>query len=673
MRSRSFFKAVVLLAIFSLSAGWYLVRNRNAPSKKSVTTANSSRQIRVQKPVGSAPPPLDWDQPVEIQTYHNRPHFPLSLGDGKEYLLIINNLQLDPRASETIKLSRLSDPSQQRLAGCYFQNSPLLLQDPIDLPRSEISTDRPQQSAFIKNNSEEAERPKQQRSFYLFVTDGDLSDKKQYTHVTGKLIQHSPRVAVYLDEQQRSTELAAGLVDEIISLLEHQVLDQLAQKCGTLADVDQDGRFTILLSPWLGKLQGGQTSINGFVRPSDFRENVAEPFSNQCDMLYLNSALKPGQELFDLLSHEVTHAVVSSIRTRQEHAYGRILLDEEDWLNEGIAHIMEPGFTNRDYRISEFYRRPEAYPLIVPDYYRARLWRNHGCRGAVNLFLDWCNQLDPGQCFAYRFTHHPLTGVEKIEDLTEIPFDALFRQWSISLARQSLKHRFPAESLPSSESNIHCGRFLQGGPALHTWNLSAESQYSLKIASTASAFIYLKSDQELAEKMMLKLRGFPGMQLTLLPLSQPPQPVALRAEPVLTSRSEQSADQFIDIQLRCQHPELARVEMLSLEFSGAYLSRAERKPCRFETSSLSEALSDPPVNRVELVQSGADPQKTGSLTEFLLRLPTGYLPRRVKCDGLLVKVVLRTKADQQLVVQTELKLPLQPRQRLAGTEKAPRQ
>ncbi|QDU49646.1 hypothetical protein Pan110_19850 [Gimesia panareensis] len=675
MSFRFFSKTAILLSITSLWIGWILVRGSTTSSESTEVPGKRTTHVTARRPVVTGTLPVDWEQPVEIAAYHSRPQFPLSMQAGEEYLLIINNLQLDPGKSETIRLALMAEATRTTPAGCYFQNSAPL---PQMLSHAHQTSGDPahqhRETLTLKSDIQESlNSPASERSFFLFVTDGDLADKKQYTRVTGKLIQHSPRVAIYLDEQQQTTELATGLTDEIIHLLEEQVLDQLAQQCGPLTDVDQDGRFTILLSPWLGKLQGGKTSINGFVRPSDFRENVAAPFSNHCDMLYLNSALKPGQELFDLLSHEVTHAVVSSIRTTQERTRGRILADEEDWLNEGIAHIMEPGYTNRDYRISEFYRKPESYPLIVPDYYRARLWRNHGCRGAVNLFLNWCNDLDPGRRFAYHFTHHPLTGVEKIEDLTGIPFPELFRQWSVSLARQSLQHQFPVESFTTNETDIHCGRFLLAGPALHTWNLTAENQCSLKIASSASAFVHLKSDSTLNQQALIKASGFPGMQLTLIRLPQNRPRLDFNAEWQPATGQTPATDKFVEIRLHIQHPEQVPVEKIGVEYCGGYLSRSDRQPRHFETASLPNELSDPPLPQIEIAQRGIFSEQRGNVTEFQLRLPRAQLKRSARGDSLMLKAVLRTQTDQQLVLQRELKLTVQPGQRLAGAETSPRQ
>ena len=54
-------------------------------------------------------------------------------------------------------------------------------------------------------------------------------------------------------------------------------------------------------------------------------------------MIYLNTNLALGQELIDVLSHEYRHVLAFS----QRDALGRE--SEEDWLNEALAHLAEPG------------------------------------------------------------------------------------------------------------------------------------------------------------------------------------------------------------------------------------------------------------------------------------------------------------------------------------------
>ena len=100
---------------------------------------------------------------------------------------------------------------------------------------------------------------------------------------------------VYLDDQQSANGLAPGLVQNVIDLFDGDIVPRFRKLLGTYRDVDHDGRFAILLSPWLGRLQGGRTSVGGFVRGSDFQACLGRPFSNRCDMMYINSQTVPGR------------------------------------------------------------------------------------------------------------------------------------------------------------------------------------------------------------------------------------------------------------------------------------------------------------------------------------------------------------------------------------------
>jgi len=624
-----------------------------------------SGEITISNHVVSVSPPINWNQPVNIIATGKNPDFPLTLAGDDEYVLIINNLERIPQQSRTVTLSAQLNTSASPPSGCFFQNTATAPQTTATHRQSEVSPSADSQihqepAASPESQSESADS---ERSFFLFVTDGNLSDKNQYTRIKGRLIQQSPRVAIYLDDQQKQEELAAGLVAEIIEIMEQRVLDQITSQCGPIWDIDDSERFTILLSPWLDKLQGGKTSINGFVRPSDFRESVSEPFSNHCDMLYLNSTLKPGQELLDLLSHEVTHAAISSIRAFQSDSHTGPLPDEEDWLNEGIAHIMEPGFTNRDYRISEFYRSPESYPLVVPDYYRAQLWRNHGCRGAVNLFLDWCNQIEPAHRFTYRFTKHPLTGIKKIEQLTSYRFSELFRQWSLHLARQALNVN-TSEKNTSPPAEMQCGKFLVAGPALRTWNLIQDHSTSLKISSTASSFLRLKTDDPQTRHVTIKVNGFQKMQLTLLKIPQNKDRLCLSAIETASDTRETQNSESIEIRLSCMHPADSMVETISLEYGGAYLARAERQPRQFQTSELSSSLT-PQAGTLELSCSGTQQVNEIQVTEYLVRIPRKTLQKQAGAACLNFKALVKTEQQTWLAAQCDFKLPIQPVHRLA--------
>jgi hypothetical protein len=147
-----------------------------------------------------------------------------------------------------------------------------------------------------------------------------------------------------------------------------------------------------------------------------------------------------------LLTHETTHLAVFSRRHIGETSE---LPEEEDWLNEALAHVVETEATgdwsNLDYRIAKFLKQPSQAPLVVADYYRAGLWRDPGCRGATFLFARWClDQL--GEQGAVELASSPETGRGNLERATGVPFPGLFRAWSLALweASQAQESDHPA-------------------------------------------------------------------------------------------------------------------------------------------------------------------------------------------------------------------------------------
>lgn len=330
------------------------------------------------------------------------------------------------------------------------------------------------------------------RSFHLHVTDGPLDDANQYTQVRSRLIASGETVRVYLDRNQPIDSQIAELCQEIVRLLDEEIVATLRRSLGTVSDVDNDGKLAVLLTPWLSRLQGGTTSLGGFVRGSDFDAKSKKPFGNHCDVLYLNPNLRPGSHLRDIIAHELTHAVCFSTRKRP---YGS-LRREEDWLNEAIAHLSESQWTNLDYRISRFLEAPHEFPLVVPDYYRAGLWRNHGCRGATFLFLRWCMDAF-GDDVRKRLVNNSSTGVTNLEELTGVPFERLFRYWSIALYRstQAEPSRPLPEGIPAFRSIDLCGRLTEwglAGPRCQSYDVD-QLDHTLGLKGTSVAFVELNS------------------------------------------------------------------------------------------------------------------------------------------------------------------------------------
>ncbi len=325
---------------------------------------------------------------------------------------------------------------------------------------------------------------KTDRTFHLHVTDGPLDDARQYAKVRGVLVAEGQFVRVFLDSQMHPGQLAQGLVSEIVRLFDGEIVPGSRDVLGTFRDVDGDGKFAILISPWLGKLQGGKTALGGFVRGSDFQRFTQAPFGNQADVLYLNSNLRPGPHLKTLLAHEYAHAVCFSERLPTT-VLPEGLPGEEDWLNEAIAHLAEnlhqTGWTNLDHRISRFLDAPDRSPLVVRNYYAGGLWRDPGCRGATYLFLRWVvDQF--GEDVLTRLINGRETGVKNLEAATGLPFPELFRGWTIALAQAGQRGK-NVSKFSTLELNQRLGRWSLQGPRLTKWNLD-EGKQSISLCGT---------------------------------------------------------------------------------------------------------------------------------------------------------------------------------------------
>ncbi len=321
---------------------------------------------------------------------------------------------------------------------------------PVALPRppavrderwAELVDDLAQRQARARSQHPVAQQappiePPRRKVFHLFTGDQDFQNTRQYAAVHAELCAVGKHCQVYVDRDHKDRDGLQATVKDTIRTFDEGVYPKAREWLGRCLDVDGDGRFTILFTSLLSRLQGGKVSLGGCVRGSDFDRELTAPFSNRCDMMYLNTDLKPGPHLRTLITHEYTHAVVFS-----EHVFGEYLPmaarhDEESWLNEALAHVVEDrhghSWSNLDYRVSAFLNAPERYALVVPDYYGSGLWRTPGTRGSAYLFLRWCVDRC-GDDLPARLVQSNLQGVLNLETAAQRPFAALFREWSVAL------------------------------------------------------------------------------------------------------------------------------------------------------------------------------------------------------------------------------------------------
>jgi hypothetical protein len=371
-----------------------------------------------------------------------------------------------------------------------------------------------------------AAEPLRQKVFWLLTGQGSLADPANYTAVTAELRAAGRHCQVYVDRDYPNPGTIQPTVDDAVRTFDDTIHPEAERRLGHVLDVDRDGRFTMLFTPWLGKLQSGRIALGGFVRGSDFYRDVAAPFSNNCDMMYLNTALLPGAHLRTLLAHEYTHAVIFC-----EHVLGaEPSPDEESWLNEGLAHLVETvhGFSwsNLDYRISAFLSAPEQYPLVVADYYGTGLWRNPGTRGAAYLFLRWCRDRY-GVELPTRLIQSNLAGVANLEAATQERFAALFRQWSVAL----LSREGGAWGKGGDNASTDAPPFgrLLCGPRVADVPL-AQGDHEISLAGTAAAFLCLHSPAGTHARVTITAEAAAELQVSLIPPARSPSRLGLRAE-----------------------------------------------------------------------------------------------------------------------------------------------
>jgi hypothetical protein len=304
------------------------------------------------------------------------------------------------------------------------------------LPRRE-----PNSRARVADCEPAREVPPRERVFQMMVKDGDSLCPSNYAAIRGVLKGLGRKIQVYVASEDVN-QVSPPLLQDIVITFDDHIFPITTSRFGSARDVDGDGRFTVLLSSWLGHLGGGRHAVDGFVRVADLDPTVRSPFGNHCDMLYLNTALDRGPYLRTVLAHEYMHAVVFSQKTLQAGTESKPGIEEEGWLDEAIAHLAEDlhGFStsNIDYRVSAYLTSPERYQLLVDDYYAADLFRSHGNRGSTYLFLRWCaDRHGPGLLPA--LVQSNLRGTANLEAATGSTFAALYRRWSLALYQSGLE------------------------------------------------------------------------------------------------------------------------------------------------------------------------------------------------------------------------------------------
>lgn len=482
-----------------------------------------------------------------------------------------------------------------------------------------------------------SDSPPARRVFSIFVREKDFQNPESYVSVTGHLQATGQHCQVYLDGEHPNPGELRPTIQDIVQTFDETIYPRACQSLGHALDVDRDGRFTILMTGWVGKLCNGKVSLGGFVRGSDFYRDLAAPFGNRCDMMYLNTNLQPGPHLRTLLAHEYTHALIFS-----EHVFGDYVpdaprQDEESWLNEGLAHLAEDmhGFSwsNLDYRISAFLSAPERYALVVPDYYGAGLWRSHGSRGAAYLFLRWCaDQIRPD--LPGRLIRTNLVGLANLEAATEKRFADLFRHWSVALALSGSNLAEPVSPFRRVDPRQPLAGRLLCGPRYLELPL-AGGHVEIQLNGTSVAYLLLHSPTGDCSRVAIRAGADAALQATLIPLPEQTARLGLRAEPGQLERSARLVLTAYDHPVRLEEAAWER-----LVPRGNFAQDTSYRPNAAPGQSIQDWFGDPALKPGE------------SRTSGIIALPFADGPN----DAVIVKVAARDQAGHRLAAWTVVPL-----------------
>ena len=130
--------------------------------------------------------------------------------------------------------------------------------------------------------------------------------------------------------------------------------------------VDNDPRFTVLHTPLV--------SAAGYFGSRDEYTKATHPRSNEREMIYMNSSIEPGTEVYmGVLTHEFQHAV----SWNQDGG-------EESWINEGLAEYATHQAGYAASFVERFLRSPGTQLNFWPNSGRATVPHY----GAAELFVN---------------------------------------------------------------------------------------------------------------------------------------------------------------------------------------------------------------------------------------------------------------------------------------------
>jgi len=276
----------------------------------------------------------------------------------------------------------------------------------------------------------------------FFVDQYFSQDSKQ--SVSAVLVKDINNALFYVDSNywnsigQEEKNSIGAILEKLSVNYRYEIYPTLTNAFG----VNGDGKLTVLFYPMKEDAMGYTRTIDGY-------EKIVNPFSNERQMVYLNSSKIKGDFLKEGLAHEFMHLISFN---QKEKKYGTI---EETWLNEARSEyaITLLGYNKED---KETYLDKRTSDFINNSSDSLTEWRNSNYDyGIVSLFAHYLVE-QYGSEILIDSLHSDKKGIESINEALiknkrTATFAQIFSDFSTAIyvndCSVSLKYCFENEKL----------------------------------------------------------------------------------------------------------------------------------------------------------------------------------------------------------------------------------
>ena len=227
------------------------------------------------------------------------------------------------------------------------------------------------------------------------------------------------RIAVVTEHAYWYVDVGAELSTEALAMaaaeFEERVHPLLTGATGDVWNpgVDNDPRFAVLHTPLV--------AAAGYFGSRDEYTKATHPRSNEREMIYMNSAIEPGTEVYmGVLTHEFQHAV----SWNQDGG-------EDSWINEGLAEYATHQAGYSESFVDRFLHAPGTQLNFWPDSGRATVPHY----GAAELFVHYLADHYGGYAGIgemYRLPEDAEEGVDAYMSRFGMGFEDVFRDWVVA-------------------------------------------------------------------------------------------------------------------------------------------------------------------------------------------------------------------------------------------------